>query len=158
MNENYERLLEAVESCEAQLVPEGVLMKTVVVAVFMALGLASAANAQDKPEFDGAKAIRGEASYRTYCGSCHGKDAKGDGPLAKMLRVPPSDLTQLSSKNQGEFPYEEVLETIEKGSKVRGHGSSDMPAWGTDFLQTDTKAEARERMMNLVQYIWSLNR
>ena len=132
-------------------------MKIVVLAVFVALGLAGAANAQE-PKFDGARAVKGEASYRTYCGSCHGKQALGDGPLTEYLKVAPSNLTELSSKNQGEFPYDEVFETIQKGSKVRGHGSTDMPAWGDDFLQTDTENEVHERITTLVHYIWSLNR
>lgn len=132
-------------------------MRIVVMAVFVALGLASAASAQDKPKFDPARAIKGESSFRTYCGSCHGKQAVGDGPLAEVLKIPPSDLTELAGKNQGEFPYAEVFETIQKGSKVRGHGSTDMPAWGDDFLQTDTEDEAEERMTNLVHYVWSLN-
>ena len=32
--------------------------------------------------------IQGDNLYEAYCASCHGADAKGNGPMAKWLKVP----------------------------------------------------------------------
>lgn len=39
-----------------------------------------------------------------YCASCHGVDAKGEGPVAKSLNVKPSDLTRIAARSGGKFP------------------------------------------------------
>ncbi len=36
---------------------------------------------------------RGEAAFLTYCGSCHGKSAEGDGPVVPKFPTPPSLVT-----------------------------------------------------------------
>lgn len=36
---------------------------------------------------------KGRALFQTYCTPCHGDDARGDGPVRFLLRVPPADLT-----------------------------------------------------------------
>ncbi len=43
----------------------------------------------------------GKIEYQSKCASCHGSDAKGDGPLADQLKIGPADLTQLAKKNGG---------------------------------------------------------
>lgn len=35
---------------------------------------------------------RGSALYAGYCGGCHGPDGRGDGPVARALRLRPTDL------------------------------------------------------------------
>ena len=52
--------------------------------------------------------IRGDNLYGMYCASCHGEDAKGHGPMAKWLKVPPPDLTRIAARNGGTFPLERV--------------------------------------------------
>lgn len=102
-------------------------------------------------------AAKGERSFKTYCGACHGKTAKGDGPLAKDLKVTPADLTKLSEKNGGTFPFLMVVSTIDHGRSVRGHGTEDMPAWGAAFKSTSESPEAAKEMMReLAHYLWSL--
>jgi mono/diheme cytochrome c family protein len=99
----------------------------------------------------------GERSFKTYCGACHGKLAKGDGPLAKDLKVTPADLTKLSEKNSGTFPFEMVTKTIENGRSVRGHGTEDMPAWSGAFKATaQSEAEAKRMVRELAHYLWSI--
>jgi mono/diheme cytochrome c family protein len=118
--------------------------------------LAAAAQAQDD-KLDTKMALSGERLFRTYCGACHGKAAKGDGPLAKDLKVAPADLTRLSEKNNGAFPFQMVTETIDHGRNVRGHGSQDMPAWGDAFKSTSQTPDEPKRMMReLAHYLWSL--
>jgi mono/diheme cytochrome c family protein len=125
----------------------------------IAIGLflvAVSAHAQDT-KLDTGMAVSGERLYRMYCGSCHGKTAMGDGPLAKDLKVSPADLTKLSANNSGAFPFEMVMETIDHGRNVRGHGSEDMPAWGAAFKSTAESADDAKRMMReLAHYLWSV--
>ncbi|MDF1669846.1 MAG: cytochrome c [Roseovarius sp.] len=54
----------------------------------------------------------GREIYMGYCVSCHGADARGDGPLAGDLPVHPSDLTGLSARNGGVFPSVQVMAQI----------------------------------------------
>ena len=114
------------------------------------------ARAQDQA-LDETLASSGQPIFRTYCGACHGKTAQGDGPLAKDLKVTPANLTKLSERNSGVFPFEMVMETIELGRSVRGHGTEDMPAWGAAFKTTaDSPEKARQMMRELAHYLWSL--
>lgn len=44
-------------------------------------------------------ASSGHEMFNSYCAVCHGTDGKGAGPASSALKVPPTDLTQLSAKN-----------------------------------------------------------
>ena len=46
-------------------------------------------------------AASGKEMFTQYCASCHGKEAKGDGPASAALNTPPPDLTRLAKKNDG---------------------------------------------------------
>jgi len=114
----------------------------------------------------------GEDMFNTYCAVCHGKDAKGNGPAAGALKVPPPDLTTLAQRHGGKFPTEYVTTVLQYGVEdVKAHGCRDMPVWGPLFgpsgglskSQSLPLAEAREvssvvtlRIHNLSQYIESL--
>jgi mono/diheme cytochrome c family protein len=137
---------------------EGRTMLRSLALVAAALLLVSvAAEAQDDTKLDGNMAAKGERLFRTYCGSCHGKDAKGDGPLAKELKATPADLTKLSANNGGTFPFDMVVNTIENGRRVRGHGTTDMPAWGDAFKMTaQDPNEPKLMMRELAHYLWSI--
>jgi mono/diheme cytochrome c family protein len=103
--------------------------------------------------------VKGQMTFERYCVSCHGKTARGDGPLAKELRVPVPDLTLLAKRAGGTYPVERVSMVISKGSQVRAHGTDDMPAWGTAFNRTDgTEASVDEAIRNLVGYLGSIQR
>jgi len=56
--------------------------------------------------------IQGPALYQAYCASCHGGDATGAGPMAKSLKVSPSDLTRIAARNRGTFPLPRVSRII----------------------------------------------
>jgi mono/diheme cytochrome c family protein len=103
-----------------------------------------------------AAAAEGQQSFKTYCGSCHGAGAKGDGPLVKHLRVAPTDLTSMSENNGGVFPFDDVRSKIDGREKVRGHGSKDMPVWGDAFKTTDTDEQAQDRIDQITQFLWSI--
>ena len=120
-------------------------------------GSEDSAVSQDSPEL---RAARGRTSYRLYCRNCHGKDGKGGGPIAELLKVAPADLTVLSADNEGRFPEDEVYGSIDGRKNVRGHGSREMPIWGYSFQDPtrteDQEAEVRERILDLVAYVKSL--
>ena len=107
---------------------------------------------------DAAAAAKGRVTYGRYCVSCHGPQAKGDGPLARDLRVSVPDLTTLAQRNGGKFPSERVVQVIQGGETVRGHGTADMPAWGDAFKKTKGTGEATvdAAIRNLSQYLRTL--
>ncbi len=78
--------------------------------------------------------------YEKHCMSCHGKSAGGDGPAASALKVPPSDLTKISLKNNG-FPTEKVMSWIDGEKYAVGHGSRTMPVWGKQFVDRSPQGE-----------------
>ncbi len=102
---------------------------------------------------DPSAAAAGAQSFKTYCASCHGLGAKGDGALAEHLKVPPADLTVISQKNDGQFPFDEVRKKIDGREKVPGHGSQDMPVWGDAFKTTDTEEQAQERISEITHFL-----
>jgi mono/diheme cytochrome c family protein len=75
----------------------------------------------------------GEYEFLTYCAVCHGADAKGNGIVASVLSIKPSDLTILREKNVGQFPRQRVSEVIDGRAEVKAHGSRTMPIWGDWF-------------------------
>jgi mono/diheme cytochrome c family protein len=75
----------------------------------------------------------GELEFQHYCVSCHGAEGKGGGTMARFLTVKPSNLTQLSKNNGGEFPFWRLYRIIEGRERVKGHGSTEMPVWGARF-------------------------
>ncbi|MFA6157562.1 cytochrome c [Mesorhizobium sp.] len=106
----------------------------------------------------------GQAEYLNSCAVCHGVDGTGDGPLRDLLTRRPADLTQLSKRNGGTFPYSRVFATIDGRYAVPSHGNREMPVWGRLFLEDDAKAYgpsggevvATERIHNLAGYIETL--
>ena len=57
----------------------------------------------------------GKYEYDTHCAECHGLGGKGDGPYVQLLRAGTilPDLTELSKRNDGVFPFRRVDETID---------------------------------------------
>lgn len=114
--------------------------------------------AQSRP--DAQAAAKGAVVYVRYCVACHGKEARGDGPLAADLRVSVPDVTTLAARSAGRFPEERVRRIIQSGEELRGHGTPDMPAWGDAFKRTDGIAASTpaDAIRNLTHYLWSLQR
>ncbi len=127
--------------------------------VLLALAPAAAATAEE--ENADLLAAKGKITYRVYCSNCHGKEGRGDGSLADMLKVRPADLTRLAEANDGEFDHDRVRRAIDGREEVRGHGQSDMPVWGEAFQNTlqmvpsDEPAEARadRKVLELTYYL-----
>ena len=105
------------------------------------------------------ESLAGRDNFDRYCASCHGLDARGEGPVATALKVPPADLTALARKNGGAFPRAQVLAFISGTgpAAVSAHGSADMPVWGPIFKAFDpSDVRVRLRLENVVRHIESL--
>ena len=115
-------------------------------------------------ETDPGSAERGHQTYLSYCGSCHGRLARGDGPLAEHLKVAPSDLTRISQRSGGEFPSERVYKAIDgREETILAHGSREMPIWGEAFRAFSFSAPrgggeltVRRKIDDLVQFLLSI--
>ncbi len=105
-------------------------------------------------------AASGQQMYESYCASCHGKNAQGDGPAAPALKVPPPNLTDLAKRNSGKFPDAHVSAVIRGEAAMPAHGSSEMPVWGPVFhsISGGRPAEVQLRVANLTKYIQSLQK
>ena len=86
----------------------------------------------------------GRNEFLRSCASCHGVSGKGDGPVAKSLSPPPSDLTRLSEANNGVFPVSRVHEVIDGRIESLVHGTRDMPVWGDRYMQEMISPESRD--------------
>ena len=101
----------------------------------------------------------GGAIFRTYCASCHGPEAKGDGPVAQHLRTVPPDLTKLAQRNRGKFEADKMQRIIDGRDPVKGHGGPDMPVWGDAFKQTRegySEEQVKARIAGLVDFLESI--
>ena len=103
----------------------------------------------------------GRDNFTSYCSPCHGREGRGNGPVASALKTRPPDLTMLAHRAGGTFPRLRVEAFITNGSiTVPAHGSSDMPVWGPTFLALESPGKsdqlAKIRIANLVSYIESI--
>ena len=131
------------------------------------LVFAVVALAQDQPKtqikhvpIKATSAASGEEMYKNYCASCHGADAKGNGPAAPALKTPPSDLTALAKNNGDKYPSMKVASILEGQETLPAHGSKEMPIWGNLFwtMSGGHQAEVQQRVANLNKYVESLQK
>jgi mono/diheme cytochrome c family protein len=100
----------------------------------------------------------GRIIFQQICAPCHGKDAKGTGPVAKSLKTPPADLTGIAVRHGGSFPAEATKAFIDGRTDVAAHGSREMPVWGDSLAQAVNDKDTREgriarAIQMLVQYL-----
>lgn len=100
--------------------------------IFMAALLSGATAAAQELAAPG-DAAEGRALFDRYCATCHGLSARGDGPMASVLLIQPTDLTALSRTNDGAFPLARVVRRIDGRDPLVSHGSP-MPLFG-DFFE-----------------------
>jgi len=110
--------------------------------------------------------------YTDSCAACHGTMGKGDGPVAGYITRRPADLTTISKRNNGVFPFARVYQVIEGTEEIKGHGTRMMPIWGRLYsmdLQKeigsrvlefgtpkDLESYTRGRIVALIGYIYTL--
>lgn len=129
-------------------------MKEVLLALALVPGLASAQDATEGAEI-----------FRLYCTGCHGLTAEGNGSVASILTIQPTDLTVLAAENGGEFPISRVIARIDGRDPLVAHGSP-MPVFGEWFegRGETIRSETGERIMtsqpiiDLLTYLQQLQR
>jgi len=136
-----------------------------VFAIFLLAGaMAGKAGAQvrlappDQSPFPSSYIPSGAHLYMQFCSACHGMDAKGQGPAAASLKMPPPDLTTLAKRHTGKFPDEYVASVLLFGPGTTAHGASDMPTWGPvfEYLDKHDETAVKQRIKNLTNYLKSL--
>jgi mono/diheme cytochrome c family protein len=130
------------------------------VAVAGGLALVGAAAAFDAVTLDD---YSGPELFERFCASCHGSEARGDGPVAASLNVAVPDLTTIATR-YGEFPSMLVRDIIDgRGIDKRAHGTRTMPVWGYEFWVEDggdvnAQRAVRDAINKLVEHLRSVQR
>ena len=108
------------------------------------------------------KTQQGRDLYLRFCASCHGIEGRGNGPVSRQLKVKPTDLTVLSKNNNGAFPFDQVMTSIDGTRIVGTHGEAKMPVWGEVFEKYDrAKKNAKQAVIKveiITEYISTLQR
>ena len=101
--------------------------------------------------------VSGKEMFMSYCASCHGKDARGNGPAAASLKSLPADLTGLSKRNGGKYPADKVTSILRGQANLVPHGDQEMPVWGPVFWRMSGGHEevVQQRIANLNRYLES---
>jgi len=103
--------------------------------------------------------LQGPDLYRAYCASCHGVDARGNGPVAPALKATLPDLTTIAQRNGGIFPGERIRRIIEGDETFIAHGTREMPVWGPIFHQIEEDRDyGAVRLKNLTVHLETLQR
>ena len=111
----------------------------------------------------------GKLEFQKNCAACHGIDGTGAGaPFMESLKKSPPDLTMISKRNGGTFPYKQVFTWIQDPAGTRSHGSADMPVWGDRYavevneqygsLAPRFAKEVEARILELVFYLASIQK
>ncbi len=105
----------------------------------------------------------GEETFLRFCASCHGEQARGDGPVASAIPITVPDLTLIRRRQGEEFPEQTLRKIIDGRDVVIFHGTRYMPVWGYEFWVeegADEKAGERVEIIiaNLIEYIVSIQR
>lgn len=100
----------------------------------------------------------GKLEFETHCAVCHALGGKGDGPVAQYLTTKPADLTQISKRSGGQFPFWRVYRIIDGREPAKLHGTREMPIWGDRFWKEAGEVDYRVqgRIFELVHYLESI--
>ena len=101
------------------------------------------------------QSLDGSLLYKAYCATCHGTDGKGVGPMTEWLKIQSPDLTRMSIREGGMFPFARVQRIIAGEENItQGHGTREMPVWGPIFSQVTWDQDlGRVRVYNLAKYL-----
>jgi mono/diheme cytochrome c family protein len=128
----------------------------------IALLAVTLAACQTQPATGPIASLSGMQLYEQLCASCHGVNAKGDGPVAPLIKTGVPDLTRIAERDGGEFPTEDVRRTIDGRFDRAAHGARDMPVWGWRLYDASSSDDAGERARTdsmigrLVEYLRSI--
>ncbi len=121
----------------------------------LAVGAAQKKAPETAPERQVLDSFKGPELFKAYCATCHGRDAKGGGPMAASLRIAPTDLTRIAARNGGKFPFLQVQRIISGEQQPPStHGTREMPVWGPIFSEVSWDQDlGRVRIYSLAMYL-----
>jgi mono/diheme cytochrome c family protein len=104
----------------------------------------------------------GKRDFGELCAQCHGASGTGEGRT--LTEASPPDLTLLSKKNGGKFPFEHVYRIVDGREMTESHRRAAMPFWGK-VLQTpghqnspESNAEVKAKILDIVEYVRAIQR
>ncbi len=98
--------------------------------------------------------IEGKVLFREYCAVCHGVNGTGNGPAAEALEHRPTDLTQISRRNNGKFPDGRMMRVLDGQEKIAEHGKQEMPAWAPTLYRMSSSLNlAQTQISGLLNYL-----
>ena len=115
---------------------------SLVAVILLAVSPALVVAATRAPSKGGAE---GRVLYMRYCGSCHGVDADGHGPVASVLSKSPADLRRLGERFGRPLDAARVARWVDGREEVAAHGSREMPVWGERFHAPEGGIDPRIR-------------
>ena len=113
--------------------------------------LLPAAQKHDKTTSSFRNTVEGAKIFRYHCAACHGTDGRGHGPASLALKHPVPDLTLISQRNGGKFPYQRVKGVIEgNDTGLLAHGDREMPIWGPIFHEVESDQDWGEVRLDAI--------
>ena len=120
----------------------------------------SAAQKPNDMTLVGRNTVDGAKTFHYRCAVCHGADGRGHGPDSVVLRHQVADLTLISQRNGGKFPYRRVKAIIEgKETGLFSGGDREMPNWEPIFHEVESDQDWGEvRLDAITKHIESIQR
>ena len=111
----------------------------------------SAAWTQDRTTSSAYTTVEGAKIFQYRCAICHGVDGKGHGPDSVVLRHPTPDLTLISRRTGGTFPYDRVKDIIDgENAGLLSQGDREMPIWGPIFHAVESDQDWGEVRLDAI--------
>ena len=131
-----------------------ILPSTIIAAVVCLLSVLSIGTAHGQST--------GKHDFEELCAPCHGNDGTGRG--RDLTEANPPDLTEISFRNGGKFPFEKVYRIVDGREMMNSHKRFAMPFWGT-YLQEqghqtapEDEAAVKQRISEIVRYVETMQK
>jgi hypothetical protein len=101
----------------------------------------------------------GKHDFEHLCAPCHGSDGTGKG--RDLTEANPPDLTDISLKNNGKFPFDNVYRMVDGREMLKSHERFAMPFWGTYLKEhgaLESEAAVKQRITEIVRYVETLQK
>lgn len=101
----------------------------------------------------------GRHDFEELCAPCHGIDGTGKG--RDLTEANPPDLTAISLRNGGKFPFDKVYRIVDGREAAASHKRFAMPFWEAYLLKHGTpesEAAVKERITEIVRYVETIQK